>query len=54
MVNETRVTAEHFGRNTVLQEHVTRHGIPDAIFLQRYGEWWRALLGAMAHRSNSS
>jgi uncharacterized protein YndB with AHSA1/START domain len=42
--NETRVTVEHRGWDTVPAEHVARHGFPDAIFLQRHGEWWQALL----------
>jgi hypothetical protein len=48
---ETRVTVEHFGWDSVPQEHVARHGFPDAIFLQRHAEWWRTLLGRMAERS---
>ena len=42
--NETRVTVEHRGWDTVPAEHVARHGFPDVIFLQRHGEWWQALL----------
>ena len=41
---ETRVTVEHRGWDRVPQDHVARHGFPDAIFLQRHGEWWQALL----------
>ena len=41
---ETRVTVEHLGWDTVPAEHVARHGFPDAIFLRRHAEWWRALL----------
>jgi uncharacterized protein YndB with AHSA1/START domain len=43
---ETRVTVEHHGWETVPPEHVSRHGFPDAIFLQRHGEWWQSLLSA--------
>jgi len=42
--NETRVTVEHCGWDTVPAEHDARHGFPDVIFLQRHGEWWQALL----------
>lgn len=44
----TRVTVEHRGWESVPQEHVARHGFPDAIFLQRHGEWWRTLLTALS------
>jgi hypothetical protein len=30
---ETRVTVEHRGWDSVPQEHVARHGFPDAVFL---------------------
>ena len=33
---ETRVTVEHRGWDSVPQEHVARHGIPDGAFLQRH------------------
>jgi uncharacterized protein YndB with AHSA1/START domain len=42
--DETRVTVEHFGWETVPPEHVARHTFPDAIFMQRHAEWWQALL----------
>ena len=45
---QTRVTVEHFGWDTVPQDHVARHHFPDAIFLRRHAEWWQALLAAMA------
>ena len=48
---QTRVTVEHSGWDAVPQDHVARHHFPDAIFLQRHGEWWRTLLTAMAHAS---
>jgi uncharacterized protein YndB with AHSA1/START domain len=41
---ETRVTVEHLGWDSVPQAHVARHGFPDGIFLRRHGEWWQALL----------
>ena len=45
--DETRVTVEHRGWETVPQEHVARHRFPDGVFLRRHAEWWQALLGAM-------
>jgi uncharacterized protein YndB with AHSA1/START domain len=47
---ETRVTVEHRGWETVPTAHAARHGFPDAIFLQREGEWWRSLLSAYKGR----
>ena len=44
---ETRVTVEHRGWDTVPQAHVARHLFPDALFLRRHAEWWQALLAAM-------
>ena len=43
---ETRVTVEHFGWDTVPAAHVARHGFPNAVFLTRHGEWWRSLLAS--------
>jgi uncharacterized protein YndB with AHSA1/START domain len=42
--DETRVTVEHHGWDSVPASHVARHGFPDDIFLRRHGEWWQALL----------
>jgi uncharacterized protein YndB with AHSA1/START domain len=44
--DETRVTVEHFGWDTVPASHVARHGFPNALFLTRHGEWWRSLLAS--------
>ena len=52
--NETRVTVEHRGWETIPQEHVVRHTFPDAIFLQRHGEWWQSLLRFYAARVANS
>lgn len=49
--NETRVTVEHRGWDSVPASHVARHGFPDAIFLRRHGEWWQLLLGRMQRRA---
>lgn len=43
---ETRVTVEHTGWDTVPAAHVARHGFPNALFLTRHGEWWQALLAS--------
>jgi hypothetical protein len=43
---ETRVTVEHRGWDSVPQEHVARHHFPDRVFMQRHGEWWQAVLGS--------
>ena len=48
--SETRVTVEHRGWETVPQDHVARHTFPDAVFLQRHGEWWQALLASLRSR----
>jgi uncharacterized protein YndB with AHSA1/START domain len=42
--DETRVTVEHRGWDSVPAAHAARHRFPDAIFLQRHGEWWQDLL----------
>lgn len=44
--DETRVTVEHRGWDSVPQDHVARHTFPNAVFLQRHAEWWQALLGS--------
>ena len=44
--DETRVTVEHRGWDSGSAEHVARHRFPDAVFLQRHGEWWQALLAS--------
>ncbi|HXV00608.1 MAG TPA: SRPBCC family protein [Caulobacteraceae bacterium] len=41
---ETRVTVEHSGWDSIPAAHVARHGFPDAIFLTRHGQWWQSLL----------
>jgi uncharacterized protein YndB with AHSA1/START domain len=42
--DETRVTVEHRGWDTVPPTHVARHGFPEAVFLRRHAEWWELLL----------
>jgi uncharacterized protein YndB with AHSA1/START domain len=48
---ETRVTVEHRGWDSVPQAHVARHSFPDVIFLRRHGEWWQTLLASMKERA---
>lgn len=47
---ETRVTVEHRGWDSVPKEHVARHGFETVLFLRRHGEWWQALLDRMKQR----
>ena len=44
--DETRVTVEHRGWDSVPVAHVARHGFPDTVFLRRHGEWWQVLLSS--------
>ena len=46
--DQTRVTVEHIGWDTIPQDHVARHRFPDVVFLRRHAEWWQLLLAAMA------
>ena len=48
--DETRVTVEHRGWDSVPQSHTARHGFPDALFLRRHGEWWQDLLQSLRTR----
>lgn len=48
----TRVTVEHRGWDTIPQDHVARHGFPEAVFLQRTGEWWQHLLRSYEERGH--
>jgi uncharacterized protein YndB with AHSA1/START domain len=43
----TRVTVEHFGWDSIPQEHAARHGFPLDAFQQRNAEWWQELLGSL-------
>ena len=51
--DETRITVEHRGWETVPQAHAARHRFPDAIFLRRHAEWWQSLLEAVKHRAGA-
>lgn len=46
--NETRVTVEHRGWDSIPQKHAARHGFELMLFQRRLGEHWRGLLEAMA------
>jgi uncharacterized protein YndB with AHSA1/START domain len=44
---ETRITVEHRGWDTIPQEHVARHGFPIAATQMRLAEHWRENLRAL-------
>ena len=48
---ETRVTVEHRGWDTIPQEHVARHGFPLGVFQVRQAEHWRLLLASLGARA---
>jgi len=48
--DETRVSVEHSGWESVPQDHVARHGFPLQPFLLREAEWWQELLGSLRDR----
>jgi uncharacterized protein YndB with AHSA1/START domain len=50
--DETRVTVEHYGWDTIPREHVARHRMPLQPFQLRFAEWWQALLGELAVVAN--
>ena len=45
--DQTRVTVEHRGWDSVPPEHVARHGMANALFNKRHADWWRTLLIAL-------
>jgi uncharacterized protein YndB with AHSA1/START domain len=45
---QTRVTVEHYGWDTIPQEHVARHTFPLDVFQLRHAEYWQVLLASMA------
>lgn len=51
---ETRVTVEHRGWDTIPQDHVARHGFPLAATQMRLAEHWRALLAALSAALNAA
>lgn len=52
--DETRVTVEHRGWDTVPASNVAKHGFPEALFLRRNGEWWSELLEALKERAQTA
>lgn len=48
---QTRVTVEHFGWDTIPQRHAARHGFPLGIFQLRFAEWWQHLLRNLRDRA---
>ncbi len=44
--DETRVTVEHTGWDSVPASHVARHGFANDVFLKRHAEWWQTLLSS--------
>ena len=44
---ETRVTVVHTGWDSVPREHVAKHGMGNAYFQKRHGDWWRELIDRM-------
>jgi hypothetical protein len=49
--DETRVTVQHTGWDSVPAGHVARHGFPLGVFLQRHAEWWQGLLASYNERA---
>ena len=47
---ETRITVEHRGWDSVPEDHVARHRHPLELFLKRQGSNWREQLAALATR----
>jgi len=50
---ETRVTVEHRGWDSVPAAHVAKHGFPEMLFQRRHAEWWRDLLEGMGGRAQT-
>jgi uncharacterized protein YndB with AHSA1/START domain len=48
---QTRVTVEHFGWDTIPQRHAARHGFPLEAFQLRFAEWWQVLLRNLRDRA---
>jgi uncharacterized protein YndB with AHSA1/START domain len=50
MGDETRITVTHTGWDRVPSASVAKHGMAGALFGQRHGDWWRALLSSLGER----
>lgn len=48
---QTRVTVEHRGWDSIPESHKARHGFPLPLFQLRHAEWWQLLLGSLAERA---
>jgi hypothetical protein len=48
---ETRVSVIHTGWDSVPAGHVARHGMSEAYFLRRHGQWWQTLLASFRERA---
>jgi hypothetical protein len=48
--DETRVTVEHGGWDTVPVENAARHNFPNVFFLKHEAEWWTSMLGSFKGR----
>jgi hypothetical protein len=51
--DQTRITLEHFGWDTIPERHAARHGFPLATFQLRFAEWWQVLLHNLSDRVSS-
>jgi len=47
---ETRVTVQHTGWDSVPSAHVAKHGMATVLFAQYHGVWWRTLLASLRER----
>jgi uncharacterized protein YndB with AHSA1/START domain len=47
---ETRISIQHRAWDTIPQRHVSRHGFPEHVTLQRVADWWRASLRTLRAR----
>lgn len=45
--DQTRVTVEHRGWDTIPRSHAARHGFPLPVFQLRHAEWWQLLLASL-------
>ena len=48
--DETRVTVEHGGWDTVPVENAARHNFPNVFFLKHEAEWWTSMLASFKAR----
>jgi uncharacterized protein YndB with AHSA1/START domain len=52
--DDTRVSIEHRGWDTIPRGHAARHGFPEHITLQRAADWWRGSFAAFRLRVSRS